>query len=656
MPYIVTNSDGSTTVTVSDGVVDTSTYSLALVGRNVSNYGQYFAQNTIRHLENFASTTSPSPSTRLIGQVWYDKTEQVLRVWDGTNWKRATGTLVGPASSKPTSSLGGGGTQFFNTTTNKLEVYNGSKFVDASYPGSITGASDDPSAPALHGSRLRTIFLTDDTGRKHPVIALCYVKSGAPNQGSTQIGTGGQYETIMTLVADEQFTVADAISTVDGVSVNYYNELISVGGIAAARSGRAAGLILAGPNQRSEYSSAAVADSDTIFANTIGSASDPVSTMHVQELTVLNSIDITSGSTTVNDLDANGSITVGGDVTAATGIGTFANLIVTANTTLSGVTNINGTLNVNGVNTQAIGTDAQKIETYFGNDINTQTLTVDDTATVTNTLNVGNIVCTNNIGAHNITASGNTALYGTTVTTLGATGAVDLGTGGLLVGAASTFQGNINAAGHTITASVFNGAVSQVNVTDAASLNGTFYITLADGTGAQDIQSDAEFTYNPNTNLMSVTNIGATAVTATGTVTANLFSGTATSARYADLAEIYASDAEYAPGTVVKLGGSEEITQTESHADTEVFGVISTNPAYLMNKDAQGLPVAMTGRVPVKVIGKVKKGERLVSSDVPGVAWALGEDAYDARAIIGRSLQDKNDGDINIIEAVIGVK
>ena len=100
MPYIVTNSDGSSTITVADSVVDTSTYSLALVGRNVSNYGQYFAQNTIRHLENFASSTAPSPSTRLVGQLWYDKSESILRVWDGSNWKRATGTLVGPVGSR----------------------------------------------------------------------------------------------------------------------------------------------------------------------------------------------------------------------------------------------------------------------------------------------------------------------------------------------------------------------------------------------------------------------------------------------------------------------------------------------------------------------------------------------------------------------------
>ena len=139
-------------------------------------------------------------------------------------------------------------------------------------------------------------------------------------------------------------------------------------------------------------------------------------------------------------------------------------------------------------------------------------------------------------------------------------------------------------------------------------------------------------------------------------VYATTFQGVATTAQYADMAEVYSSDADYEAGTVVKLGGDAEITMTTTHADTDVFGVISTSPAYLMNAEAEGLPVAMTGRVPVKVIGKVSKGERLVSSDVPGLAWALGDDQYDTRAVIGRSLEDKNDGNEGIVEAVVGVK
>ena len=173
------------------------------------------------------------------------------------------------------------------------------------------------------------------------------------------------------------------------------------------------------------------------------------------------------------------------------------------------------------------------------------------------------------------------------------------------------------------------------------STSATHYPLFVDtATGNRTPRTDTGYTYNPGS----------------GTLTSTIFSGTATTARYADLAEIYSADADYEAGTVVKLGGSEEITQTTTSTDTDVFGVISTDPAYLMNSSAEGLPVAMTGRCPVKVIGNVNKGERLVSSDVPGVAWALGNDEYDTRAVIGRALQNKDNDGEGIIEAVIGVK
>lgn len=140
------------------------------------------------------------------------------------------------------------------------------------------------------------------------------------------------------------------------------------------------------------------------------------------------------------------------------------------------------------------------------------------------------------------------------------------------------------------------------------------------------------------------------------TMTGGVFSGVSASARYADLAEVYAADEQYIPGTVVKLGGSEEITQTTDEDDSEVFGVISTDPAYLMNSEATGLPVAMTGRVPVRVVGKVSKGERLVSSSVPGVAKGLGNAEYDSRTVVGRALENKTDDGEAFVEAVIGVK
>jgi hypothetical protein len=95
---------------------------------------------------------------------------------------------------------------------------------------------------------------------------------------------------------------------------------------------------------------------------------------------------------------------------------------------------------------------------------------------------------------------------------------------------------------------------------------------------------------------------------AAGTITA-----TATQAQYADLAEKYESDAEYEPGTVVVFGGDKEITACSSQGSHAVVGVISPDPAYMMNSEAEGQYVALTGRVPCKVTGPVAKGDLLVS-------------------------------------------
>ena len=138
------------------------------------------------------------------------------------------------------------------------------------------------------------------------------------------------------------------------------------------------------------------------------------------------------------------------------------------------------------------------------------------------------------------------------------------------------------------------------------------------------------------------------------------FHGTATSAEYADLAEMYTSDSDYEPGTVVKIGGEAEVTQTTEAFDAEVFGVVSTDPAYLMNSQTTGVAVALEGRVPCKVIGQVRKGQRLVSSEEPGVARAVSDyekqEALDWYRIVGRALADKTTEGVDLIEIVVGTK
>ena len=130
---------------------------------------------------------------------------------------------------------------------------------------------------------------------------------------------------------------------------------------------------------------------------------------------------------------------------------------------------------------------------------------------------------------------------------------------------------------------------------------------------------------------------------------------TATQAQYADLAEIYKSDADYEPGTVVVFGGEHEVTQCNRLLDHRVAGVVSTAPAYLMNKDADGVAVALRGKVPCKVEGPVRKGDLLVTNVTPGTATTLTDDspAPAGYCVIGKSLEDNNDAGIKLVNIVV---
>jgi hypothetical protein len=130
--------------------------------------------------------------------------------------------------------------------------------------------------------------------------------------------------------------------------------------------------------------------------------------------------------------------------------------------------------------------------------------------------------------------------------------------------------------------------------------------------------------------------------------------GVSTQARYADLAEKYAADADYEPGTVLVFGGSAEVTVTNQTHDTSVAGVVSSNPAYLMNSAAAGVAVALTGRVPCQVQGPVNKGTVLVTSTTPGVAEAVDYSLYRPGSILGKSLETIEDNSIQTIEIVVG--
>lgn len=137
-------------------------------------------------------------------------------------------------------------------------------------------------------------------------------------------------------------------------------------------------------------------------------------------------------------------------------------------------------------------------------------------------------------------------------------------------------------------------STTATNVTVSSSTSGVYYLTFASAqTGDRALVTDTDLSYNASTNVLNVT---------------------ATSARYADLAEKYRADRSYPPGTVITVGGTAEVTASKE--GDRAIGVISMYPAYLMNEGlADGIPVALKGRVPVRILGSVRKGDRLVAAD-----------------------------------------
>ena len=150
------------------------------------------------------------------------------------------------------------------------------------------------------------------------------------------------------------------------------------------------------------------------------------------------------------------------------------------------------------------------------------------------------------------------------------------------------------------------------------------------------------------TNLQAIT--GGSQVKGTWTLEA----GAKFQATYADLAEYYEGDQEYEPGTVLVFGGDKEVTTTTLINDTRSAGVVTTNPAYVMNTEQQGIKVciALAGRVPVKVVGRVKKGDMLTTAATAG--YAVKALSPTLGAIIGKALEDKDYGEAGVIQVAVG--
>ena len=200
----------------------------------------------------------------------------------------------------------------------------------------------------------------------------------------------------------------------------------------------------------------------------------------------------------------------------------------------------------------------------------------------------------------------------------------------------------------------FQGGVSSISAGTGVSVSSstgavTISIGQAVGTGSTPtfagLTSSAAIVPSSNASV----NIGGTSSQYFNNIYAVNFLGTSTTAKYADLAEKYLPDAQYEVVTVMMIGGNAEITQ-HNGAKVRAIGVISAHPAYMMNSDLDGgVYVALKGRVPVRVVGPVTKGQALIGT-AHGLAVAQTDDSQWMFAI---ALQDYTDIGIGLIEAVI---
>ena len=265
-------------------------------------------------------------------------------------------------------------------------------------------------------------------------------------------------------------------------------------------------------------------------------------------------------------------------------------------------------------------------------------------------------------------------------------------TGGVSTSAAATFGGSVTSGGDIMPSvdATYNvgfasgGVFKRWNTVFASSFTSSNYVSLGasgitwagtSGSGNPIGAADKRFevAYLTGLNLSTSITVTSTGIALSTGVSSNTldigavgsvfravyattFSGVSTTAKYADLAERFETDAEYAPGTVVRIGGTKEITIETEVASDQVFGVISTKPAHLMNSEAGDdkthPPVAQIGRVPVRVIGPCAKGDRLISAG-NGCAKADRDGVATPWNVLGRALADKLTTQEGLVEATV---
>ena len=496
MAYTVnkTNSSASPNqYTVQDGVVNTQT-DLSFIGKGYAGYGESIAENFLHLLENFSNTSAPTKPIE--GQLWWNSSSSKLQVYNGTAFQTAGGSA--PYQSDAPANLAAGDI-WIDSGTGQMYYYSGTSSVLVGPPSS-TGTTNG---------------FTFDT----------ILDSGDSSQNITKLFNDGN---LIAVISEDEFTPKATLS-----------------GFATVKKGI----------------TLTTAISDTKFQ---GTATDA---------------DALGGVAAANYLRSNANDTTSGTISVANDGG----IIVGVDSDMTFTVDSSGGIISNTVNDTDI------------------TFKVNDGGTTTTVMTIDG--SESRVGIGTTTPSTKLQISGTTTSTAFA---------GPLTG---NVTGNVTSSG--------------------ANTMGT--LVLGDQLTTQEIVPDTNTTYDIGTSLKKYNTVFAKA----------------TSAEYADLAEIYETDAEYEVGTVVVFGGDKEVTISIEGNDPRVAGVISDKPAYLMNSESAGQPVALMGKVPCKVVGHIVKGDML-STDPNNHGVAKKTHDPQVGEVIGQALENYDSEEIGTINIVVG--
>jgi len=563
MAYEVNKFNGVFLTSVADGTIDTTT-DLRLVGKNYAGYGEVQNENFVHLLENFANTTAPPKA--ITGQVWFDTQLKKLKFYDGAKFKTAGGA---EASASAPSGLSVGDF-WWDTLAKQLYTYTGNDFTLIGPIASPDLGTSIISPAVVYGTLTtaegpHTILKVIADSKTIAVISkTAFTLDNSKNaiDDFTVIKKGITLVKSQTGVSTDDFTfwgTASNATKLGGFTADQYiktGESAFISEVGFKDPGFQLG---DGNDLRVRVENG----SDVIVENRLGN--DITFRITVQD--IIDERDIA--------------------IIKRTGVEPGISNAYTLGSTTNRWSNVYSTAFV-GALTGAVTGNTTGV--HKGN-----VLANDDTVLIDATTKQIGFAGANIIGT--LTGS----VTGSASTAVNAGKLNNLDPSAVIPGSAISTIAVRNANGD-ILANQFVGIADNVDRTFIDRTNARVDPTWADGTVSTQYR----------TARITATAYSIAARDVSGNITANIFNGTATAARYADLAEKYLADKEYEAGTVVMIGGEKEVTASD--VNTRAVGVVSADPAFMMNKDLEGgIYIALKGRVPCKAYGSVAKGDRLIA-------------------------------------------